>query len=153
MQKRILRAQGEREKAASIKKKQRGLLLRLQEDRARIDALRKLHRRDFVKEHKTGSDTYDSTSWQTETEGDADADSSANLNTSAHASNHDPSTVVDTSANAAKELSSSTLEPNEMIRVTHRSLQLPAEETISSIEFKALKLDRDYLALSREQMF
>lgn len=45
MQKRILRDQGETAKAASIKKKQRGLLLRLQDQRHRIESLRKMRKK------------------------------------------------------------------------------------------------------------
>ena len=67
MQKRILRAQGERDKAASIKKKQRGLLLKLQEERARIEALRRQHKKEEQRS-KGSSDYqhYDSSSWETD---------------------------------------------------------------------------------------
>ncbi|XP_046641668.1 uncharacterized protein LOC124326972 isoform X3 [Daphnia pulicaria] len=67
MQKRILRAQGERDKAASIKKKQRGLLLKLQEERARIEALRRQHKKEEQRS-KASSDYqhYDSSSWETD---------------------------------------------------------------------------------------
>lgn len=65
MQKRILRAQGERDKAASIKKKQRGLLLKLQEERARIEALRRQHKKE--EQRSKGSEHYyDSSSWETD---------------------------------------------------------------------------------------
>jgi hypothetical protein len=67
MQKRILRAQGERDKAASIKKKQRGLLLKLQEERARIETLRRQHKKEEQRS-KGSSDYqhYDSSSWETD---------------------------------------------------------------------------------------
>ena len=45
MQKKILRDQGETAKAATIKKKQRGLLLRLHNQRQRIESLRKLRKK------------------------------------------------------------------------------------------------------------
>ncbi|KAI9563326.1 hypothetical protein GHT06_010784 [Daphnia sinensis] len=67
MQKRILRAQGERDKAASIKKKQRGLLLKLQEERSRIEAMRRQHKKD--EQRSKGScdyQHYDSSSWETD---------------------------------------------------------------------------------------
>ena len=67
MQKRILRAQGEREKAASIKKRQRGLLLKLQEERARIEALRRQHKKEEQKSqaHNNSEHHYES-SWETD---------------------------------------------------------------------------------------
>ncbi|XP_032789259.2 uncharacterized protein LOC116926475 isoform X4 [Daphnia magna] len=67
MQKRILRAQGERGKAASIKKKQRGLLLKLQEERSRIEALRRQHKKEEQRS-KASCDYqhYDSSSWETD---------------------------------------------------------------------------------------
>ncbi|XP_059353020.1 uncharacterized protein LOC130688904 [Daphnia carinata] len=89
MQKRILRAQGERDKAASIKKKQRGLLLKLQEERSRIEALRRQHKKE--EQRSKGScdyQHYDSSSWET--------DVSAMSN----------STVGDTSASVVREASS-----------------------------------------------
>ena len=73
MQKRILRAQGEREKAASIKKKQRGLLLKLQDERAKIEAMRKVHRRQvdrrmeqMANQAANQSTAYESSSWETD---------------------------------------------------------------------------------------
>lgn len=70
MQKRILRAQGEREKAASIKKKQRGLLLKLQEERARIESLRRQHKKDEQRNKgsfgESNNNPYDSTFWETD---------------------------------------------------------------------------------------
>lgn len=65
MQKRILRAQGERDKAASIKKKQRGLLLKLQEERGRIEALRRQHKKEEQR-NKGSEHHYDSSSWETD---------------------------------------------------------------------------------------
>lgn len=68
MQKRILRAQGERDKAASIKKRQRGLLMKLQEERAKIEGLRRQRRKDGrqrANESHSSATTYD-TSWETD---------------------------------------------------------------------------------------
>ena len=65
MQKRILRAQGESEKAASIKKRQRGLLLKLQEERARIEVLRRQHKKEEKKSQAISEHHYES-SWETD---------------------------------------------------------------------------------------
>ena len=84
MQKRILRAQGERDKAASIKKKQRGLLLKLQEERARIEALRRQHKKEEQR-GKSASEShhYDSSSWETDWSAASNSTAAADTSTSA----------------------------------------------------------------------
>ena len=82
MQKRILRAQGEKEKAATIKKKQRGLLIKLQEERAKIDSLRKSHKRNVVsrKVETSANAAYDSSSWETDCSGSSSTQSACSNN-------------------------------------------------------------------------
>lgn len=141
MQKRILRAQGDREKAASIKKKQRGLLLKLQEERARIEALRRQHKKDGQRSKTSAKEDqqYDSTFWETDwsnasastatgngssAAASAAAAAATNAGTVAAspsesaASNHESSSVLDLADEA--ESSSSTIQPiSEAIQVIH----------------------------------
>ena len=104
MQKRILRAQGEREKAASIKKKQRGLLLKLQEERTRIEALRKQHKKDEQrsKGQASADHLYDSTFWETDWSTASTSTASAPASSAAAAAAAAP---ADTSAASAMEAS------------------------------------------------
>ena len=109
MQKRILRAQGEREKAASIKKKQRGLLLRLQEERAKIESLRKMQRKDAKeRKHSGNSDLYESSSW--ETDWSAAAITAATADSTSASVNQPESALLDSSVDTDRE-SSLTLQP------------------------------------------
>ncbi len=116
MQKRILRAQGERDKAASIKKKQRGLLLKLQEERGRIEALRRQHKKEEQRS-KCSEHHYDSSSWETDWSAASNSNSTAAADTSAsvrEVSNVDQGGDED-------ESSTSTLQPiSEAIQVCMR---------------------------------
>jgi centrosomal protein CEP350 len=123
MQKRILRAQGEREKAASNKKKQRGLLLKLQDERAKIEAMRKVHRRQvdrrmeqMANQAANQSTAYESSSWETDWSAPS-ADSNRLSADAMHADKDHSSNTLMATAESDKDSSGSAQPVSEAIQV------------------------------------